>query len=111
MFGFGWLALRQVQEALNDGRLEEAQRLLDQPSVRGHRRHGELLRQLARLYVERGERALRQDNAEAAWPDLIRAEQLQTAERGTDRLRQALTRLGLSQVRALLQAGDPKRAG
>jgi tetratricopeptide (TPR) repeat protein len=110
MFGFGWLALRQVQEALNDGRLEEAQRLLEQPSVRGHRRHGELLRQLARMYVERAERTLRQDNAEGAWQDLLRAEQLQTAERGPERLRQALTRLGVAQVRALLQTGDPKRA-
>src|SRR5262249_39334019 len=38
------------------------------------------------------------------------AEQLQTAERGTERLRQALTRLGLAQIRALLQAGDLHRA-
>ena len=110
MLGFGWLALRQAQEALNTGRLEEAQRLLGQPAVQGHRRHGELLRQLARCLVERGERHLRHDNAEAAWMDLLQAEQLQTAERGTERLRQALTRLGLAQVRALLQASDLRRA-
>jgi hypothetical protein len=107
---FGWLAPRQVQEALKGGRMEEAQRLLDQPALRGHRRHGELIRALARAYVERGERALRQDDPEAAWQDLRRAEQLQVSERGTERLRQALSRLGVAQVRALLQAGDPKRA-
>ena len=110
MLGFGWLALRQAQEALNTGRLEEAQRLLAQPAIQGHRKHGELLRQLARCLVERGERHLRHDNSEAAWLDLLQAEQLQTAERGTERLRQALTRLGLAQVRALLQAGDLRRA-
>jgi hypothetical protein len=34
------------------------------------------------------------------------AEQLETAERNGERLRQALTRLGLAEVRALLQAGE-----
>jgi hypothetical protein len=111
MFGFGWLTLRQVQEALNDGRLDEAQRLLEQKSVQGHKRHGELLRRLAHLLVERGERHLRLDDSEAAWQDLLRAEQLQTGDRGAERLRVALTRLGIAQVRGALQAGDPKRAG
>jgi len=110
MFFFGWLALRQVQQALQEGRLEEAQRLLEQPSLHGHRRHGELLRQLAQCYVERGERHLQHDDSAAAWNDLLRAEQLQVAERTAERLRQALTRLGLAEVRALLQAGNPRRA-
>ena len=110
MLGFGWLALRQAQEALTSGRLEEVQRLLAQPSIQGHRRHGELLRQLARALVERGERHLRRDDAEAAWQDLQQAEGLETADRSSERLRQALTRLGLAQVRALLQAGEPQRA-
>ncbi len=110
MLGFGWLALRQAQEALNTGRLEEAQRILNQPSVQGHRRHGELLRQLASAFVERGQRHLRRDDAEAAWQDLQNAERLETADRSNEKLRQALTRLGLAQVRALLQAGEPQRA-
>src|SRR5439155_6085921 len=110
MLGFGWLALRQAQEALNTGRLEEAQRLLGQASVQGHRRHGELLRQLAHVLVERGERHLRLEDPEAAWAALRQAEQLQTVDRGAERLRQALARLGLAQVRALLQAGEPARA-
>ena len=38
MFGFAWLTLRQAQEALKNGRLEEALRLLGQPGVRNHRR-------------------------------------------------------------------------
>jgi hypothetical protein len=110
MFGFGWLTLKQVQEALQTGRLEEAQRLLEQPGVIGQRGAGAVLVRLARAYVERGERLLRQDDAEGAWRDLHRAEQLETAERSGERLRQALTRLGLAEVRALLQAGEPARA-
>jgi tetratricopeptide (TPR) repeat protein len=110
MLGFAWLTFRQAQEALKNGRLEEAQRLLSLPGAQGHRKLEGLLGQLARAFVERGERHLRRDDAEAAWRDLLQAEQLQTAEKSTGRLREALTRLGVAEVRALLQAGEPRRA-
>jgi tetratricopeptide (TPR) repeat protein len=110
MFGFAWLAIRQAREALKQGRLEEAHRLLTQPAIRDHRNVGELLTRLARDYIERAERQLKHDDAEGAWRDLLHAEQLQTTERGVDCLRQALTRLGLAEVRALLQAGETRRA-
>lgn len=110
MFGFAWLAIRQAREALKQGRLEDAQHLLSQPAIRDHRASGELLAQLVRGFVERGERHLKLDDAEGAWRDLLQAEQLHTAEKSVDRLRQALIRLGLAEVRALLQAGEPQRA-
>jgi hypothetical protein len=110
MLGLGWLALRQAQDALQTGRLEEAQRLLTQPSVQGYKRAGELLQQLHRAFVERAEQHLRRDNPAAAWTDLLRAEQLGLANPAAGQLRQALTRLGLAEVRALLEAGEPARA-
>lgn len=110
MLGFAWLAFRQAQEALKNGRLEEAQRLLGQPGAQGHRRAGELTLQLARAFAERGERHLGRDDAEAAWRDLLQAEALQAADKGGERLRRALTQLGLAEVRALLQAGEVGRA-
>jgi tetratricopeptide (TPR) repeat protein len=110
MLGFPWLTFRQAHEALKNGRLEEAQRLLSLPAVQGHRKLEGLLDQLARAFVERGERHLRRDDVEAAWRDLLQAEHLQTAAKSTDRLRQALTRLGVAEIRALLQAGEPRRA-
>jgi hypothetical protein len=110
MFGFAWLTLRQAREALADGRLEEAQRLLGQPAVQGHRRTGPLLSQLARAYAERGERRLRSEDADGSWSDLLHAEHLQAADKSAERLRQALTRLELAGVRALYQAGDLPRA-
>ncbi len=110
MIGFGWLVLRQAQEALKGGLLEEAQRLLAQPAAQGQKRTWELLQQLARAYAERGERHLRHDDPTAAWADLLRAEQTGVSDPGATRLRQALTRLGLAEVRALLEAGEPKRA-
>jgi hypothetical protein len=110
MLGFAWLTLRQAQEALKNGRLEEAQRLLEQPSARSHRRAGELLVRLARSFAERGERRLGLDDAQGAWRDLILAESLGTTEKSCDRLRQTLTGLGLAELRALLQAGETVRA-
>ncbi|MFO0925617.1 MAG: hypothetical protein U0736_01090 [Gemmataceae bacterium] len=110
MFGFTWLTLRQAEEALKHGRLEEALRLVEQPAVRTHRKGGVLVVRLARAYVERGEAAFRRDDAERAWADLLQAEALHTTPRDADRLRQALVRLALAQLRALLQAGDTARA-
>jgi tetratricopeptide (TPR) repeat protein len=110
MIGFAWLALRQAQEALYKGRLEDAQRLLGQSCVHGHKRVWDLLQQVARGFVERGERNLKHDNPEAAWQDLLQAEQLKIANCGAERLRQALTQLGVAEVKGLLQAGQPERA-
>jgi tetratricopeptide (TPR) repeat protein len=111
MFGFAWLAIRQAREALKQGRLEEAHRLLTQPAIRDHRAAGELLAQLVRAYVDRGERHLKMmEDTQSAWRDLLQAEQLQTADKIVDRLRQSLIRLGVAEVRALLQTGDVRRA-
>src|SRR5262249_21674049 len=66
--------------------------------------------QLARAYAERGERSLRRDDPAAAWADLLRAEQTGVSDPTAERLRQALTRLGLAEARALLEAGEPRRA-
>ena len=111
MLGTGWLTVRQAQEALKNRRLEEAQRLLEEPGAQGHKGSWELLRQLARMFAERADLRLTHDDPEAAWDDLLKAEQVGGAEDATTvRLRQTLTRLGLAEVRALLEAGDPARA-
>jgi hypothetical protein len=110
MIGFAWLTIRQAQEALKNGRLEEAYRLLCQPAAHGHKRSWELLVQVAQGFVERGERHLRHEDPAAAWNDLVTAEQVGVPGSAAARLRQSLTRLGLAEVRALLEAGEPARA-
>lgn len=110
MLGFAWLIYRQAQEALRSGRLEEAYRLLSQPAAQGHKGCTELLPQLARAFVARGEQFLRQNDAEAAWNDLLLCEQVGLTDAGAVRLRQALTSQGLAQVRGLLEQGQPARA-
>jgi hypothetical protein len=106
MFGFAWLTLRQAQEALRTGRLDEALRLLEQPAVRNHRKASTLMLDLGRAHVERGERHLQREDTPAAWADLLAAEKLGTAVRAGDRLRQSLAALGVTEARAMLQAGN-----
>jgi hypothetical protein len=110
MLGMGWLALRQAQEALQCGRLEEAQRVLAQPCVQGNKRAWELLQQLAQAFAERGERHLRHNDPAVAWNYLVHAEEVDVAEPAVVRLRQVLTARGLADLRALLDAGEPARA-
>src|SRR5437764_761449 len=105
MAGFAWLAMRQAHEAMKHGRLEEALRLLTQPHAQDHRGAAALVGQLVRAFVDRAERSLRKDDPESAWRDLLQAEHLQTPDKNAERLRGALTRLGVAEVRALLQAG------
>jgi hypothetical protein len=110
MLGLGWLTLRQAQEALQHGRLEEALSLLRQPEVHGHKGAAPLLKEVAQGFVKRGEQQLRHDNISAAWNDLLQAEKVGGTDTGVERLRQTLPRLGLGEARKLLEAGEPGRA-
>ncbi len=110
MFGFAWLTVRQAQEAVRQGRLEEAQRLLDGPDLRAHRKRGELAQALSRAFAERGERHLARDDTDAAWRDLVLAEQLAPPGREADKLRRDLVNLGMAELRGMLQAGEIARA-
>jgi tetratricopeptide (TPR) repeat protein len=110
MLGVAWLTLRQAQEALKKGRPEEAHRLLCQPCAQGHKRSWDLLMQVARAFVQRGERHLRHDDPIAAWNDLVAAEQVGARDSSAAMLRQDLTQRGLAEIRALMDAGEPSRA-
>lgn len=110
MLGLGWLTLKQAQDALKNGRLEEALRLLSRGEVKNQKRSRELKQLLLQAYVERGEKHLRRDDPAAAWADLFRAEQLNPGDTGTTNLRNTLTRLGLAEVRALIETSEPVRA-
>jgi tetratricopeptide (TPR) repeat protein len=110
MLGFGWLALKQAQEALQSGRLEEAQRFLEQPAARGHKRGHELVRQLARAFAELGESHRRQGDYAAAWGDLLKAEQTGVVDDAVQGLRRSLNDHGMADLQRLLDAGEATRA-
>jgi hypothetical protein len=109
MTGFGWLTIRQAKEALKNGRPEEAQRLLSQAAADGHQRSWDLLQKTGEAFVARGSRLLAQDNVEAAWNDLLGAEQLGVKTEAANSLRQMLTKAGLDEARDLLDRGEPAR--
>jgi hypothetical protein len=110
MFGFTWLTLNQIREAIKHGRLEEAAQLLQSPAIRQHRQAGELIKQLARAFVEQGERALAQEETERAWDCLQSAQRLGLADKAYDKLRRDLISFEMAQLRALLSAGELSRA-
>jgi hypothetical protein len=69
-----------------------------------------MLRDVARGFVRRGQQRARNDDLEAAWHDLLQAEQMGRAESDAGKLRQDLIRAGLGEARMYLKAGEPSRA-
>ncbi len=102
-----WLTFRHAKDAIRNGRPEEAHRLLSPLATEGYRKAGRLLRDVAATYVARGEKAHRADNPEAAWKDLLAAEALNTGDARVGTLRSALTRIGVAECAAALEAGRP----
>src|SRR2546423_13031547 len=67
-----WMVKYQAREALKNGRPEEAHRLLDRLVEAGDRKAWALRSDVARGYVDRAARALRNDDVESARKDLTR---------------------------------------
>lgn len=106
-----WILSRRARLALSGGQPDEAQKIYERLKAAGNRRAYGLRGKVVEGYVKRAEAALRtEDNAEAAWRDLFRAEKLDAADRGVVSLRDTLTQLGLKEVRSLLEAGRPLAA-
>jgi hypothetical protein len=106
-----WMVKYQAREALKNGRPEEAHRLFDGLVSSGATRVWALRGDVIRGYVERAEKALRNDDVEAAWKDLTRVSALAApTDAGVARLRDVLVRLALAEVRAMLEAGKPIQA-
>src|SRR4051812_23761154 len=86
-----WMTKYQAREALKNGRPEDAHRLLDTLVASGDRRVWSMRGDVVRAYVERAERALRNDDVEAAWKDLGLAASLSSAtDPGVAKLRETL---------------------
>lgn len=102
-----WLILRQAREALRAGRPDEAHRLIEPLAAEGYRQAVKLTRDVAQAYLTRAVRHLDADNADAAWLDLLLAETLLPGSDDCIKLRHTLTRLGLAECRAALEAGHP----
>lgn len=106
-----WMVKYQAREAIKNGRPEEAHRLYDSLVSSGASRVWALRGDVIRGYVERADKALRNDDVEAAWHDLSRVGDLAApTDAGVSRLRDVLVKLALAEVRAMLEAGKPLQA-
>src|SRR5262249_5517218 len=110
MLGIGWLTLWQAQEALDSGRLEEAQKLLARPEAVGHLGASTMLQQLARRLVERGNERWKHQNMCAAWNDLVQAEKIGGVSSEAAGLRQRLADASLADAKRFLEAGEARKA-
>jgi hypothetical protein len=103
-----WITLKQASEAAANGRPDEAHRLLAPVLDAGYRKAWRVAREVVKAYCKRAMKSLDRDNAaDAAWRDLLAAEALNTGEKCVADLRVTLTKLGLVQGRAALEAGAP----
>jgi hypothetical protein len=109
MFVTLWLTVRQVRQALRRGDPESAQKLLAPLVQTGYRKAASVMAEVARGFRLRGEKALRNDDPEAAWKDLLSAEALNTPGPELAAFRNTLTKLGVAECRAALLAGHPLR--
>jgi hypothetical protein len=105
-----WLTLRQLGEALQQGRLDDAWKLAAQPAVRGHQRAGELLKELGIALARRAQVYVQGKDLDAAWRDVQRAEEVGLDGKTAARLKQVLIDNGVKEVRSALDAGQPQRA-
>lgn len=82
------------------------------PAVRGHKQSWGLLDELTRGLVARAEQKLARGDLSGAWADLLKLEANVSAKQSANVgvLRQALVAHGLSEARAQLENGDPRRA-
>ncbi len=105
-----WLRLRQAEEALRGGRLQEAVQLLSGDEVRGHKKAEALRSLLSKSYLERAWQHCRHGDWRAAWEDLTAAESCGCHSEQALRLRAEVQRRGLEEARRLLEGRDPEQA-
>lgn len=104
------LKLREAEEALRGGRLEEAGRLLRTEGLNEFLPGKRLMEKVAVQIAERAERRVAVGQTLDGWRDLETAAQLGANANLVDGLRQRFVQQGLSEVEAYLAAGDPQAA-
>lgn len=109
MFVTLWLTVRQVRQALRRGDPDTAQKLLAPFVQHGYRKAASVTAEVARGYRLRGEKALRSDDPDAAWKDLLAAESLNAPHAELAQFRTTLVKLGVAECRAALLTGHPLR--
>src|SRR5262249_39106579 len=100
------IKLREVEEALKSGRLDDASRLLLQGDLREYYPAQRLITKLAGEMIERGRARATQGETSAGWRDLEAAEKLGADAAAATTLRQQLIERGIAEAEQLLAAGS-----
>jgi hypothetical protein len=98
--------LRQAQIALDDGRLEEASRLLQEGDLPSYLPAQQMLGEVALRLGQRGVEKAQSGDWQAAWRELDAARELHGESDGWLKAQQAIVDLVLATVGKYLQAGD-----
>ncbi len=104
-----YLAAWQARDALRNGQPDVARRILEPFAQAGYGKALKMNVDVARAYWVRAEQFRRNENAEAAWKDLLAAEALQTGLVELVEFRKILTGQGLIACKEHLRLGKPLR--
>jgi hypothetical protein len=110
MFQAWRVKVREAEEALRDGRLEEASRLLNERGLLEFLPAKRLMAKVAQEMAERAEKRFATGATMAGWQDLLAAEQLGGEHAEVARLKQQFVEAGMSEAEAYLKAGEPAAA-
>ncbi|MEX2118766.1 MAG: FHA domain-containing protein [Pirellulales bacterium] len=104
------LKVREADEALRAGRLEEAGRLLRDSQVRDFLPARQLMAKVAGQMVERAQRRVAGGQSAAGWRDLDMAQALGAEAESVAELRQAFVARRVAEAEGYLAAGEPSAA-
>lgn len=105
-----WLMYRQINTALQAGKLDEAWNLLQNPSLRRHQNTQEYLLRCGIAFLARAKQLGKQNNLDAALKDLKYAREAGVAQANIDLVKNELVHLKLSGVKSILDQGQPSEA-
>jgi hypothetical protein len=100
------LRLREAEEALKSGRLDEASRLLGDEELRKYFPAKRLLANAAQQMVARGQLHAQKAETAAGWQDLQAAAELGAEADALSQLREKLMELAIAEAERLLSAGN-----
>ena len=103
-----WLALRQIDEALQQGRLDDAYQRASQPQVRGYHHAGDLLKTLGLALLERARFRIKANELVEAWQDWQRAHELNMDHKLLTKVKDEWHQAARQDLRRCIEENQPK---
>ena len=104
------LKLREAEEALKSGRLDEAGKLVSDMELQQYLPTKRLMSRIVGQLAKRGQQRVAHGDTAAGWKDLDTAMRLQTEDKQVDVLKQELIKAVIDEAETLLAAGEYEMA-